>query len=63
MPGVALIVDHVGTMAKPCDRALAAMALLGHVGLVAVHTVHAVLMGGEARSGQGFLAGTADEAV
>lgn len=51
VPGVTLVVHHVGPMAKPCDGILAAVALLGHGGLVAVHTVDMLLMGGEARSG------------
>ena len=45
-----------------CDGVLAAVALLGHVGLVAVHAEDAVLVGGEARPGQGLAAGTAHKA-
>lgn len=46
-----------------CDGVLAAMTLLGHIGLVAVHTVDVVLMGGETSSSQGLLAGVAHEAL
>lgn len=63
MPGVSFVVYHIGAMAEPCDWVLAAMALLGHVGLEAVHAVNVVLMGGEASSSQLFTAGAADEAL
>lgn len=56
VPGVTLVVHHVGPMAKPCDGILAAIALLGHGGLVAVHTVDLLLVGGEAGSGQALTA-------
>ena len=46
-----------------CDRVLAAMALLGHISLVAVHTVNTVLMGGEASSCQRLMAGFAHKAL
>lgn len=51
MPGVTLVVHHVGPMAKPCDGVIAAIALLGYGGLVAVHTVGVLLMGGKACPG------------
>lgn len=63
VPGEALVVHHVGAMAEPCDGVLAAVALLGHVGLVAVHAEEVVLVGGEARPGQGLAAGAAHEAL
>lgn len=50
MPRVALIVHHIGAPAKSCDGILAAIALLGHSGLVAVHAVDGILMGGEGGS-------------
>lgn len=46
-----------------CDRVLAAVAFLGHISLVAVHTVNAVLMGGEANPPQGLTAVAAHEAL
>lgn len=47
--------------ALTCDGILAAVALLGHISLVAVHTVNVVLVGSEASSCQRFTAGVADE--
>lgn len=44
MPGVSLIVHHIGAMAEPCDWVLASMTLLGHIGLEAVHAVNFVLV-------------------
>lgn len=61
MPGVSFIVHHIGAMAEPCDWVLAAMALLGHVSLEAVHAVNMVLMGSEASSRQRFMAGVANK--
>ncbi len=46
-----------------CDWVLAAMTLLGHISLEAVHAVNAVLMGSEARSGQRFTAGVAHKTL
>lgn len=46
-----------------CDGVLAAIALLGHISLVAVHTVNVILEGGEASSCQRFTAGFAHEAL
>lgn len=46
-----------------CDWVLAAMALLGHISLEAVHAVDVVLMGSEASSCQRFAAGVAHEAL
>lgn len=63
VPGESLIVHHIGSMAEPCDWVLAAVALLGHVGLVAVHTINVVLVGGEARSCQRFTAGLAHKTL
>lgn len=63
MPGVSLVVHHIGAMAESCDRVLAAMALLGHISLVAVHTVKSGLMGGEASSRQRLTAGLAHETL
>lgn len=48
-------------VALTCDGILAAMALLGHIGLVAVHTVNLVLMGSETRPCKRFMAGVAHE--
>lgn len=63
MPGVALIVHHICTMTKTCDGVLAAMALLGHVGLVAVDAVHVVVVRREASSCQRLTAGSAHKAL
>lgn len=63
VPGVALVVHHVCAVAESCDGVLAAVAFLGHVGLVAVHAVDVVLVGGEASPGQGLAAGLAHEAL
>lgn len=63
VPGVALVIHHVGAVAESCDGDLAAVALLGHVGLVAVHAVDVVLIGSEADSSQRFAAGAAHEAL
>lgn len=63
MPGVSLIVDHIGAVAKSCYWVLAAMALLGHISLVAVHTVNVVLMRSEASSCQRFTAGFAHKTL
>lgn len=46
-----------------CDGILAAAALLGHGGLVAVDAEHLVLVVGEARPRQRLRAGAAHEAV
>ena len=46
-----------------CDGVLAGIALLGHRGLVAVHTVNMLLVGGEACPGQGLTAGTTHKAL
>lgn len=46
-----------------CDRVLASVALLGHIGLEAVHAVHVVLVGSEATFRQRFPAGVAHEAL
>lgn len=46
-----------------CYRVFAPVALLGHVGLEAVHAVHVVLVGSEASSGQSFTAGVTHEAL
>lgn len=93
MPGVALVVHHVGAVAEPCggaqdingdhmlfegqafsgfglrgsgltcDGVLASVALLGHVGLEAVHAVGVVLVGSESSVRQRFTAGVAHEAL
>lgn len=49
--------------ALTCDWVLAAMALLGHIGLVAVHAVVVVLVGSEASSSQRLTAGVAHKAL
>lgn len=46
-----------------CDGVLAAVALLGHIGLEAVHAVNVVLVGGEASGRQRFAAGVAHETL
>lgn len=46
-----------------CDGVLAAVALLGHISLEAVHAVHVVLLGGEANRCQRFTATVAHEAL
>lgn len=46
-----------------CYWVLAAMALLGHISLVAVHAVNVVLMRSEASSCQRFMAGFAHETL
>ena len=46
-----------------CDGVLAAVTLLGHVGLVAVHAEDVLLVGREAGPGQGLPAGVAHEAL
>jgi len=46
-----------------CDWVLAAMALLGHISLVAVHAVNVVLVGGETSSCQRFMAGVAHKTL
>ena len=61
MPGEGLVVHHIGATAKPCDGVVAAMTLLSHISLEAVHTVNVVLMGSEASSCQRFTAGVAHE--
>lgn len=63
MPGQSLIVDHIGAVAKPCYWVLAAMALLGHISLVAVHAVNVVLVRSEASSCQRFMAGFAHKTL
>lgn len=63
VPGVSLVVHHVGAVAEPCNGVLAAMALLGHIGLKAVHAVNVILVGGEASCRQGFVAGFAHETL
>lgn len=63
MPGVSLVVHHVCTMAEACDWVLTAVALLGNITLVAVRTVHRVLIGGEASSCQRLSAGVTHEAL
>lgn len=49
--------------ALTCDRVLASVALLGHIGLEAVHAVNIVLVGSEASSRQSFAAGVAHETL
>lgn len=63
MPGVVLIVHHVGPSAKTCDGILTSRAFLGHRGLVAVHTVELVLMSSEASASQWLPAGLAHKAL
>lgn len=63
MPGVSLVVHHIGAVAKPCDWVLASMALLGHITLEAVHAINIVLMGSEASPRQSFAAGVAHETL
>lgn len=63
VPGVSLVIHHVGAMAEPCNGVLAAVALLGHISLEAVHAVNIVLMGGEANTRQGLMAGLTLEAL
>lgn len=46
-----------------CDWVLAAMALLGHISLEAVHAVNVVLMGSEASPRQSFTAAVAHKAL
>lgn len=46
-----------------CDRVLASVALLGHIGLEAVHAVNVVLVRSEATFRQRFTAGVAHEAL
>lgn len=46
-----------------CYWVLAAIALLGHISLVAVHAVNVVLMRSEASSCQRFMAGFAHETL
>ena len=48
---------------RTCDRVLASVALLGHIGLEAVHAVHVVLVGSEATLRQRLTAGVAHEAL
>lgn len=61
VPGETFVVHHVGPFAKPCDGVLAAIALLGHISLVAVHTVDSVLMGGEPGPRQTLAASTTNK--
>lgn len=49
--------------ALTCDGILAAVTLLGHISLVAVHAVNLVLVGSEASSSQSFTAGVTHEAL
>lgn len=49
--------------ALTCDGVLAPVALLGHVGLEAVHAVDVVLVGSEPSLRQRFAAGVAHEAL
>lgn len=55
--------EHLCMLGLTCDRVLAAMALLGYISLVAVHTVNTVLMGGEVSSRQRLTAGLAHETL
>lgn len=63
MPGVSLVVHHIGAMAEPCDWVLAAVALLGHISLVAVNAVNVVLVRSEASSCQRLTAGLAHKTL
>lgn len=63
VPGEAFVVDHICAMTKTCDGVLAAMALLGHISLVAVDAVHAVVVRSEASPCQRFTAGGAHETL
>lgn len=63
VPGVVLIVHHVGPFAKTCDGILTARAFLGYRGLVAVHAVEVVLVSSEATASQWLPAGLAHEAL
>lgn len=49
--------------ALTCDWVLAAMALLGHIGLEAVHAVNIVLVGSEASFCQRFTAAVAHKTL
>lgn len=55
--------EHLCMLGLTCDWVLAAMALLRHISLVAVHTINTILMGGEASSCQRLMAGFAHKAL
>lgn len=63
MPGLVLVVHHVGPSAKSCNGILTSRALFGHISLIAVHTVELIFMGCETGSSQWLLARVTHKAL